>query len=388
MSKKSKGQKLDTSLLFQTSSTAVPDASTVPDFPSSRPRYDINSNDSSRDQNTRSRFGGDSEINWRKPSSMAMAGTGGSSMMMAGSKTGDKWESAFSKGSKATPSWKKPDDSSREGSRHGADKWQSSSLADRETSRPNASAGDNSLDIGKTTSIEQPKITPLVSQVPKSDQEATNDTKGTSKQKENLKKVKQDAAKKLKEIKNSLQAKAMQLRMEAENREIATYDQAVSVIASGHKGTALVNYLKSLEAAPSGSALFKAVVRNVPDIPTAEWISLAEFGSALKFALRGDSYGQLLSLYHIQAYCFEQHFPKVKDSKKNLIEFLMEQLFKVDIIDIKSFISWSEDDQEVEGKQTALIQTTTFFQILNATSESEGEEEDDGDIDSPLPTVP
>ena len=78
----------------------------------------------------------------------------------------------------------------------------------------------------------------------------------------------------------------------------------------------------------------------------------------------------------------------MKDASRNLIELWFQLCYQNDIIEHQSFLNWSaDDDSEVDGKTTALLQTLTFFEFLKEVSDDEGDEDEDDDLDTPLPTV-
>mmetsp|Transcript_11363 Transcript_11363/g.10286 ORF Transcript_11363/g.10286 Transcript_11363/m.10286 type:complete len:503 (-) Transcript_11363:559-2067(-) len=200
--------------------------------------------------------------------------------------------------------------------------------------------------------------------------------------------MKAEAAKKSKEAKESLALKALQEKKRLEEIEDQSIVLVKAILETGLTGEELVNHLKTLDKKPSGSSLLKQILLSSDDPLSIKWCSKSEYGLALKYLLQGNDKAQVLAIYSIQLHCHKLKFPKIeiKETKRNLIEIIFQLCYQNDVIETSGFLSWSDDDADVDGKTDALFQVNQFMQILTDVDSEEEEEEED--IDAPLPTVP
>ena len=69
-----------------------------------------------------------------------------------------------------------------------------------------------------------------------------------------------------------------------------------------------------------------------------------------------------------------------------MIDVLFRYLYQFEIVDVNGFNKWFDDDNDdnIVGRNNALVQATTFMNWLNEEDEEEGDEsEEEMDFDRP-----
>lgn len=161
-------------------------------------------------------------------------------------------------------------------------------------------------------------------------------------------------------------------------------DIAKSVVSTNKKGTELQSYIENSPEKPTASAIITVTIaNNVPAVGNINysWLNDSEYGLAIKYLLKEDSTEQVAILFSVQEYCHSIKFPKVmiKEKQRNLIEVIFQILYRNEIVDEKSFLSWVEDDSDSAGRTNAIVQTTSFISVFN---EKDEEFNDDEDVDA------
>lgn len=199
--------------------------------------------------------------------------------------------------------------------------------------------------------------------------------------------AREESARKEKELKEAAAvAKEAELLARKESEAIAA-NAASAALATELKGDALVEYLTGLAVKPTGAALITEVLAKESDPNSIKWVGLAEYGAAIAYLVKNKPKEQMRALYAIQIHCHKVKFPKidVKGTQRAVIDLLFQLLYKHEIIEHYGFLAWADDDEEVPGRVTAIVQTTEFMRVL--TDVDEEEYDDDEEIDAPMTTV-
>ena len=199
-----------------------------------------------------------------------------------------------------------------------------------------------------------------------------------------------EAEQKVKDAKEAAKeaaAAALEKAISAAQVAVGAADEALK---TGLKGEPLMAHIQGMEVKPSGAALAEVVLKSLSDPLSTKWVRPAEYGSAIKFLLGGDSKLQLALIRAIQIHLHGLKFPKVDDKgkKTSVIHLLFYSLYNFEIVDPAGFALWADDDDDSNGKTDAIVQTTSFYDYLREEEEGgDEEEEDDDEIDAPRPTV-
>lgn len=192
--------------------------------------------------------------------------------------------------------------------------------------------------------------------------------------------TKADEEKRQKEIKSAALAEKRAL-------EVAEKDAAVIAINSGKKGNELTDYIHLLEVKPTGASLISVILSSSEYLEVTPalidrhvlWLSRSEYGDALANLMRENTSSHVAALYEVQRYCKKINFPKLEvgNVKKPLVDVIFKLIFKDEIIDDWGFISWCDDENELDipGKLDAITQTTEFINLLRDSDDKEEEEE-------------
>ena len=401
MKKNVKGTKVDTSAFFQSVSTGI----AAVNLNENTDRYQRNDRGDRNDRPFENRRAerepqpSDGEVSWRG------VGTGGAPRrepersFLPTDNTGDKFQSSFSRGrpqSQSTSGWGKPEDRLAPS---GDDKWSTAfPKSGPSTLRSNVSDSSQSTSESPQPQInterrEQPKLSTTTIAPPRPpfvavvQPEKPKEPKVLSKSKV----LKLEASKKLQEAKSSLAAKVLQEAKEQEELENASIQIANELYDTLLKGKELVDHMKKNSIKLSASIFVTKIFNSLSDPLSCKWLTLAEYGNALKYLLSNNTQQQTRFLFTIQKKYNELKFPKIliKEVSRNLIEIVFQLLYQNEIIENEAFIKWSDDDNSDHGKTNAVFQTTPFFQFLTQADEDDGEEEDDEDeIDAPMVTIP
>ena len=175
---------------------------------------------------------------------------------------------------------------------------------------------------------------------------------------------------------------------------------AQQLYASGKKGNELIEALSEMKLKPSAADLCSVLlVCGDPCINDFTWLQDHVYGGALiKLLGENNPTGQLELLYEVQKHCFAYKFPRIqtRSGEVSLIARLFQMLYTNNVIEPETFITWSEDtyvtSDRVQGKESAIIQTTAFILTLKAlVEESEVDESttvSDADECTPLHLAP
>jgi len=228
---------------------------------------------------------------------------------------------------------------------------------------------------------------PLLPQKTEEELKAEADAKAA---KANKKAQREEAERKEKEAKEAAaaaKAAAIAAQKEADEKAVKI---AASSLASGNKGDALAEYLSGLSEKPTGAALVGEILAKNSDPNSLKWCGLGEYGSAVKSLIQGQPKEQMRVIYAIQVHCNKHSFPKidVKGTKRCLIDLIFQLLYKNEVIDDSGFLAWADDDTEVPGRVTAIVQTTEFMRILTDVEVEEYDEDaEEEEIDAPREIV-
>jgi len=214
-----------------------------------------------------------------------------------------------------------------------------------------------------------------------------------TRKKEEAKKEKADKAAKKKadeeearRVKAEKEAAAKEALQRAQNAKINTYNATVEAIKTGLTGDALTKALKESEKEHlSAAGVMKGVLASLQDNYTAtKWCTKELYGDVLlaiqptATSLPEREKVQIDLLYAVQEFCYEKNFPKLDaKSPKTLIASLFTFLLNGQIIEAENVIAWADDTNEddVKGRATAIVQTTTMVQMIrDALAEDEEEE--------------
>lgn len=224
--------------------------------------------------------------------------------------------------------------------------------------------------------------------------------KEDSEKKVDPKKAAKAAARAEEEKKAKLEKEAAQAAKEAAivaEKEAIAASKSISqdIISKGIKGLDLVAHVQGMETKPEAPSLVAELLSQIAE-PTSspgaavKWCVKGEYGHALTSLLAGNDQKQMFTLYEVQRYCDGLKFPKieVKGEKRNLIEIIFQVMYANEIVDHAGFMAWADDDnEEIPGKLTAVVQTTNFIAMLNEVSDGEGEEDEDDEVDAPMATI-
>jgi len=229
---------------------------------------------------------------------------------------------------------------------------------------------------------------PLLPQKTDEELKAEADAKAAKAAKKALREEADRKEKEAKEAAAAAKAAAIVAQKEADAQATKI---AASSLANGVKGEAFAEYLSGLSAKPTGAALVAEILTKESDPNSLKWCSPSEYGAAIKSLVQGQPKEQMRVLYAIQAHCHKQSFPKldVKGAKRGLIELLFQLLFQHEVIEDSGFLAWADDDNdEVPGRVSAIVQTTEFIRILTDVEVEEYDEDaEEDEIDAPMETV-
>jgi hypothetical protein len=188
-------------------------------------------------------------------------------------------------------------------------------------------------------------------------------------------------AKKAKEEAKKAEEEAKQSKLNALQ---SAFTITTETIASGLKGNALTDALKTKLTAPILPAgVLKAMLVSLnDDYFSTKWYADEHFGNALKELFEGSIAAQISLLYAVQAFCAEKKFPKIKTSsgEKRLIEVLFTTLIKAELVEVDGVVAWADDGNllNIPGRTEAIVQTTSMVTLLRTALE---EDEEEGDYD-------
>ncbi len=198
-----------------------------------------------------------------------------------------------------------------------------------------------------------------------------------------------ETERKAKEAKEAAKEAERVAQEEAKAAAVVASGAAGEAYGTGLKGDALVAYLKGMAVKPTGAALVSAVMSKLEDASNLKWCGIAEYGAAIKSLVGDNAKAQAAALHAIQAHLnsLPAKFPKMETKGKTraVIEVLFQLLYANEVVDPAGFHEWADDDDDSNGKLTAVVQTTSFLQFLREADEDggEGEEGDDDEIDAP-----
>lgn len=212
-------------------------------------------------------------------------------------------------------------------------------------------------------------------------------------QQENTKSKKQaakEAAQKVreeKEMEKKKKAAEESAKKEEALKELAAFEKIESGVVdqlmnSGKRGEELTAYGKTLykdAVVPRGAKLVSAILFTTESAKrNVDWTNMEEFGDILASIVyvSDPETEQLKTLYAIQRYFHSISFPK------GLLEAVFTALYQNDIMDEDAFIAYKHDiEDDTPGKMKAIIQTTEWLTMLEATAMEDDEEEDEEEED-------
>lgn len=202
--------------------------------------------------------------------------------------------------------------------------------------------------------------------------------------------AREEAQRKEQEAKEAAAAAKAAALLAQQEADAAAANAAATTLATGLKGDALAEYLSGLSAKPSGAALITELLTKESDPLSLKWCNPTEYGSAILSLVKGQPKEQMRALYAVQLHCHKNKFPKidVKGSKRCLIDLIFQLLYKYEVIEDAGYLAWADDDEEVPGRLTAIVQTTEFMRVLTDVEVAEyDEDEEEEEIDAPQETV-
>ena len=198
-----------------------------------------------------------------------------------------------------------------------------------------------------------------------------------------------EAERKAKEAKEAAKEAERVAQEEAKAAAVVAAGAAGEAYATGLKGEALVAHLKGMAVKPTGAALVAIVMSKLEEPTSLKWCAIVEYGAAIKSLVGDNAKAQAAALHAIQAHLnsLPTKFPKVelKGKTRAVIEALFQLFYANEVVDTMGFFEWADDDDDSNGKLTAVVQTTSFMQFLreDEDGDEEGEEGDDEEIDAP-----
>jgi hypothetical protein len=161
---------------------------------------------------------------------------------------------------------------------------------------------------------------------------------------------------------------------------LESMESLLTEFASGQKlGEELKEWCAMKKPLPPLEKLIFHMLKNNeklnPD-PNCEWAEPSKYGAAILFLIDDDLHNQIQILWAIQFYCESIGFPKIDG--ESVVQSMNRAMYKYDLADADAFIEWKEDesDSHEKGKMTAIIQTTEWFNWLEA-DDDEGDEDDE-----------
>ena len=187
----------------------------------------------------------------------------------------------------------------------------------------------------------------------------------------------------------ALAAKAAALEAEKE-ADAAAANAASSALSNDSKGDAFAEFVMGLANKPNGAALITEILSRESDPNSLKWCSLAEYGAAIRDLVKGKPRDQMRALNAVQIHCNKYKFPKidVKGTKRCLIDLVFQLLYKNEVIEEAGYLAWADDEDEVPGRVTAIVQTTEFMRVITEPELEEYDEDaEDEEIDLDRETV-
>lgn len=162
--------------------------------------------------------------------------------------------------------------------------------------------------------------------------------------------------------------------------EIEMSKLALELLNTKLKGEGIKEFAEKMETKPSCSSFVGEILKTQSaNNFNILWLNDSEYGIVLKYLVKSND--QVNTLFAIQNFCHTLKFPKIdiKGTQRSLIEVIFQLLFKKEIVDDSSFLSWADDERDSLGRVSAIVQTTNFIQLLTGDSDEDFEEEDDVD---------
>lgn len=180
-------------------------------------------------------------------------------------------------------------------------------------------------------------------------------------------------------------------RLENEQKEALKaqmIENSTTILDTGLKGSSLQEHIASLQTKPSASAFLCTLLKRQSD-GNAKWLSAGEFGLSLKYLSSSDINNQAELLREVEKYCGTYKFPKIdiKGSPRSLLEVIFQLLYKDEVVLESSFLKWLDEDSDIPGHTTAIVQTTNFMNLFRDEDDGDYDDDDDDEVDAPREVV-
>jgi len=156
---------------------------------------------------------------------------------------------------------------------------------------------------------------------------------------------------------------------------------AKTVVAMQLGGAALVDKAKEkawLSVPNLGPALLAEVLSKAASDASCAWLDKAAYGPLLTTLLyKASAKEQMAALNAVQVAFDAVDFPKGPTGAA-VIDTVFTKLFAGEVLPDKAFLKWHDDhDSTVAGRTKAVIQTTRFFNMLEAEDDDDDDEDED-----------
>jgi len=206
------------------------------------------------------------------------------------------------------------------------------------------------------------------------------------------KKVPTDSKKEAEELKKkALEEEKERRRIENEQKEtirLQMVENSTKILDTGLKGTALSEYIASLQTKPSGSVFLYTLLQRQTE-GNVKWLSAGEYSPALKYLGSSDSSNQVELLHEVEKYCGKYKFPKIeiKGNPRSLLEVIFQLLYKDEVVSDNSFLQWLDEDSDITGHTTAIVQTTNFMNLFRDDDDGNYDEDEEDEVDAPREVI-
>lgn len=182
-------------------------------------------------------------------------------------------------------------------------------------------------------------------------------------------------------------------RLENEQKEVIRLqmvENCTTILKTNLKGAALMEHIVSLQTKPFAHIFLYTVLQCQMD-GNLKWLSASEFGPSLKFLGSSDSGNLVEFLREVEKYCGKYKFPKIeiKGNPRSLLEVIFQLLYKDEIVSDSHFLKWLDEDSDISGHTTAIVQTTNFMNLFRDDNDDGGDDDDDDEdeVDAPRQVI-
>lgn len=168
---------------------------------------------------------------------------------------------------------------------------------------------------------------------------------------------------------------------EAAEKAVERTEAAKALVATGKRGAELLAEAKAQADKVLGSFVLREILSPLAaeDAGKLSWVTSKQFGPALKHLLGSSEEEQKEAVYVVQAYSEAQGYPaSIGKTGLPLIQVIFTALYNADLVDQRAFYAWRDDEREQGNKRKAVIQTTSWFQMLDDDDDDEEDDELEG----------